>query len=118
MRLRNAFATLVVAATLPFAWPESALAGESLHARDLTGLEVTGLLGEELGQIASVSETTDHKDAVVLVEASGMLDVGHRYFTLRRSQLSPGEDEDTVTVKVTATEVVRRMRDDTQVAER
>ncbi|SMH57950.1 hypothetical protein [Azospirillum agricola] len=118
MRLRHAFATVALVATLPFALPESAHAEESLRTRDLTGLEVTGLLGEELGQIASVSDTPNHKDAVVLVEASGMLDVGHRYFTLRRSQLSPGEDEDTVTVRVTAADVLRRMRDDTQVAER
>ncbi|CAO3422991.1 hypothetical protein [Azospirillum doebereinerae] len=117
MRFRLAFSAIIMAAALPFAIPGAAHAADPA-SDDLTGLEVTGLLGEELGQIASVSDKTDGKDATVLVEASGMLDVGHRYFTLHRSQLSPGEDEDTVTVKATAADVLRLIRNDTEVAER
>lgn len=118
MRFRHAFATLALVATLPFAIPESARAADPAHDKDLTGLEVTGLLGEELGQIASVTDTPDGKDATILVEASGMLDVGHRFFTVHRSQLTPGEDVDTVTYKATAKDVLRQIRNDTQVAGR
>ncbi|MCG5239101.1 hypothetical protein ACIU1J_07230 [Azospirillum doebereinerae] len=118
MRFRLAFSAIVMAAVFPFAVPGSAHAADPARSHDLTGLEVTGLLGEELGQIASVSDATDGRDATVLVEASGMLDVGHRYFTLHRSQLSPGEDEDTVTAKATAADVLRLIRNDTEVAGR
>lgn len=117
MRFRHAFTALAVAATLSFA-VDSARAADPAHEHDLTGLEVTGLLGEELGQIASVSGAPDSKNATVLVEASGMLDAGHRYFTLRRSQLGAGEDADTVTVKATAADVLKLLRNDTQVAGR
>lgn len=117
MRFRHAFMTLVLTATLSFV-VDSASAADPACEHDLTGLEVTGLLGEELGQIASVSGAPNSKDATVLVEASGMLDAGHRYFTLRRSQLGVGEDVDTVTAKATAADVLKLLRNDTQVAGR
>ena len=118
MRFRHAFATIALVATLPFTIPESARAANPAQDRDLTGVDVVGLLGEELGQIASVTETPDGKDATILVEAGGMLDVGHRFFTVRRSQLTAGEDEDSVTYKATAADVIRLIRNDTQVAGR
>ncbi|ALG70856.1 hypothetical protein VY88_04755 [Azospirillum thiophilum] len=118
MRFQTMLASLALAATLPFVHAESALAADPRAADDLVGIEVTGLLGEELGQIVSVSPATNGKGDAVLVEASGMLDVGHRFFTVHRSQLSPGEDVDTVTYKKTAQDVIRRLHTDTQVAER
>lgn len=118
MRFQTLLASLALAATLPFAHIESVQAADPRGGDDLVGLEVTGLLGEELGQIVSVSPSPDGKDISILVEASGMLDVGHRFFTVRRSQLSAGEDEDTVTYKKTAQDVIRRLHADTQVAER
>lgn len=118
MRFQTLLAGLALAATLPFAHVESAQAADPRTGDDLVGLEVTGPLGEELGQIVSVSPSTDGKDTNILVEASGMLDVGHRFFTVRRSQLSPGEDVDTVTYKKSAQDVIRRLHKDTQVAER
>lgn len=118
MRFRLAFSAIVMAAILPFAIPQPAHAADPSRTRDLAGLDVTGLRGEELGQIAAVSDTPDGRDATVLVEASGMLDVGHRFFTLHLSQLQPGEAEDTVTAKATAEDVLKLIRDDTQVAER
>lgn len=118
MRFRHAFTILVLAATLSAAAGDLARAADPAREHDLTGLEVTGLLGEELGQIASVSGAPDSKDATVLVEASGMLDVGHRFFTLHRSQLRVGEDSDTVTAKATAADVLKLIRNDTQVAGR
>lgn len=118
MRFQTMLAGLALAATLPFTHAESALAADPRGGDDLVGIEVTGLLGEELGQIVSVSPAATGKDDSVLVEASGMLDVGHRFFTVHRSQLAPGEDVDTVTYKKTAEEVIRRLHSDTQVAER
>lgn len=118
MRFQTLLAGLALAATLPFAHVESVQAADPRAGDDLVGLEVTGLLGEELGQIVSVSPGADGKDTSILVEASGMLDVGHRFFTISRSQLSPGEDVDTVTYKKTAKDVIRRIHNDTQVAER
>ncbi len=97
---------------------DSPRAADPARDHDLTGVEVIGPLGEELGQIAALSTPRTGADATVLVEASGMLDVGHRYFTLRRSQLSPGEYADTVTVTITAADLRHRLRTDSQVAER
>ncbi|BAI72831.1 hypothetical protein AZL_021930 [Azospirillum sp. B510] len=121
MRFQTLLAGLALAVTLPIltALPiESARAEDRSAGNDLVGREVTGLRGEELGQIVSVSPSADGRDLSILVEASGMLDVGHRFFTVRRSQLSPGEDEDTVTYRKTAREVIRRLHTGTQVAER
>lgn len=118
MRFQTLLAGLALAATLPFAHAESALAADPRGGDDLVGVEVTGLLGEELGQIVSVSPAAHGKDDSILVEASGMLDVGHRFFTVHRSQLTQGEAEDSVTYRKTAEEVIRRLHSDTQVAER
>ena len=118
MRFQTMLAGLALATTLSFAHAESARAADPRSGDDLVGVEVTGLLGEELGQIVSVSPAAKSKDDSILVEASGMLDVGHRFFTVPRSQLSPGEDVDTVTYKKTAKDVIRRIHNDTQVAER
>ncbi|ANC92001.1 hypothetical protein A6A40_08830 [Azospirillum humicireducens] len=118
MRFQTLLTGLALTATLSIAHAESALAADPRGGDDLVGVEVTGLLGEELGQIVSVSPASSGKDDSVLVEASGMLDVGHRFFTVHRSQLTPGEAEDTVTYRKTAQEVIRRLHNDTQVAER
>ncbi|MBP2299598.1 hypothetical protein [Azospirillum picis] len=118
MRFQTMLAGLALAATLPFAIHESALAADPTTDDDLVGIEVTGVHGEELGQIVSVAPAERGSDATVLVEASGMLDVGHRFFTVHRSQLAPGEDVDTVTYKKTAKDVIRAIRNDSQVAER
>ncbi|PWC31331.1 hypothetical protein [Azospirillum sp. TSO35-2] len=123
MRFQNTLASLVLAATLSFVLIESggpgaAWAADPKTGDDLVGTEVTGLLGEELGQIVSVAPTPDGRDSSVLVEASGMLDVGHRFFTVRRSQLAAGEDVDTVTYRKTAADVLRQLRNGTQVAGR
>ncbi|CBS87477.1 hypothetical protein [Azospirillum lipoferum] len=118
MRFQTMLAGLALAMTFSFTHAESALAADPRSGDDLVGVEVTGLLGEELGQIVSVSPAATGKDDSVLVEASGMLDVGHRFFTVHRSQLAPGEDVDTVTYRKTAEDVIRRLHSDTQVAER
>lgn len=86
-------------------------------AEILVGTEIEGAFGEELGQVSAVSESTDG-DAVILVEASGMLDLGHAMFTVRRSQLKPGPAEDVLTYPVTAADIRRTVRGANSVAAR
>jgi sporulation protein YlmC with PRC-barrel domain len=98
--------------------PPAAAQEAAMPADDLVGLEIIGSRGEELGQIAAVTGTADGGDAMVLVEASGMLDVGSRYFTVRWSQLAHGEDADALTYQGTAKDVLQLIGTDTQVAGR
>lgn len=98
----------------------AALAPATGHAapqEDLVGIEIEGVLGEELGQVSAVSEKADG-DAVLLVEASGMLDLGHAVFTVRRSQLKPGPADDVLTYPVTAADIRRQVHDANRVAAR
>lgn len=115
MRFRSHLIALTVAAALPFL-PGTVRAETSLPADQLVGLEVEGALGEELGQIAAVNQTPQG-ETTLLVEASGMLDIGHAFFTVRKSELSPGEEEDVLVYPKTAADVIRHIRKERQVAE-
>ncbi|WP_181449445.1 hypothetical protein [Azospirillum thermophilum] len=114
MRFRTHLIALAVAAVLPVL-PGTVRADTSLSADEIVGLEVEGALGEELGQIAAVNESPQG-ETTLLVEASGMLDVGHAFFTVRKSELSPGEEEDVLVYPRTAADVIRHIRKDRQVA--